>query len=166
VILIHHENKGGQVSGAWEGAGDTLFHVQGQGHGRTRLYVQKARWSSSHHATALTLLWTEGEGFAVEDKREPDDAAIAEAILAYVREHAGTGWGKVEESVKGVRNEKVRDVRDGLLSARMLVNVVKGKALDHIPERTAAGLYVADDPTIQHLRPAPGTDGAQPEIPF
>lgn len=52
-VLIHHENKGGQVSGAWEGAGDTLFHVQGQGHGRTRLHVQKARWSSAHHATTL-----------------------------------------------------------------------------------------------------------------
>src|SRR5262249_2646954 len=48
-LLVHHENKGGQVSGAGEGAGDTLLHVQAQGHGRTRLYVQKARWSSNHH---------------------------------------------------------------------------------------------------------------------
>jgi KaiC/GvpD/RAD55 family RecA-like ATPase len=144
VILVHHENKGGQVSGAWEGAGDTLFHVQGQGHGRTRLYIQKARWSSSHHATALNLLWTEGEGFAVEDKPELDDAAIAEAILAYVREHAGTGWGKVEEAVRGVGNTTLREVRDGLLSAWKLVNVVKGEALDHIPERTAASLQRDD----------------------
>jgi AAA domain-containing protein len=28
VILIHHENKGGKVSGAWEGAGETLLHVR------------------------------------------------------------------------------------------------------------------------------------------
>ena len=50
VVLVHHENKGGQVSGAWEGAGDTLCHVQGQGHGRTRLFFQKARWASEQHA--------------------------------------------------------------------------------------------------------------------
>ena len=33
-LLAHHENRGGQVSGAWEGAVDTLFHVQAQGNGR------------------------------------------------------------------------------------------------------------------------------------
>ncbi len=60
VVLIHHENKGGKVSGAWEGAGDTLFHVRAQGHGQTRLYVQKARWASAHHATTLHLTWTDG----------------------------------------------------------------------------------------------------------
>lgn len=54
-VLIHHENRGGKVSGAWEGAGDTLLHVQQQSHGRLRLYVQKARWSSEQHATSLQL---------------------------------------------------------------------------------------------------------------
>jgi AAA domain len=34
-VLVHHENKGGQVSGAWEGAGDTLLHVSAQGRGRS-----------------------------------------------------------------------------------------------------------------------------------
>jgi hypothetical protein len=61
-----------------------LLHVQGQGHGRTRLYVQKARWASSRHATSLHLIWTDGEGFALEDKPEVDDETLAEQILAAV----------------------------------------------------------------------------------
>ena len=49
VSLAHHENKGGAVSGAWEGAGDTLVHVQDAGNGRTVMHVQKARWDQSRH---------------------------------------------------------------------------------------------------------------------
>ena len=70
VILVHHESKGGKVSGAWEGAGDTLLHVEGRGPGRTHLHVQKARWSSEHHGANLELAWTDGEGFTVEDERD------------------------------------------------------------------------------------------------
>ena len=91
-VLVHHENKGGKVSGAWEGAGDTLFHVQGQGHGRTRLYVQKARWSSAHHATALNLAWTDGDGFEVEENPELDDERSPNSSSRAVRDNPGTGW--------------------------------------------------------------------------
>jgi len=164
VILIHHENKGGQVSGAWEGAGDVLIHVQGQGHGRTRLYFQKARWASATHATALNLVWTEGEGFAVEDKPEFDDAAIAEAILVYVGGHAGTGWSKVEEATPGTSKKRRREIRDGLLTSGDLANVVKGVWLDHVEERKQCRLFLGADPAIQHLRPRSGADGAQMDL--
>jgi hypothetical protein len=69
VILIHHENKSGAVSGAWEGAGDTLLHVQPAGNGHTVMFVQKARWDSRRHSTTLKLAWTEGEGFDLEGDR-------------------------------------------------------------------------------------------------
>jgi hypothetical protein len=162
-VLIHHENKGGKVSGAWEGAGDTLFHVQGQGHGRTRLFIQKARWSSEHHAKALHLVWAAGDGFAVEERVELDDDAISELIEAYVREHAGTGWTKAEQAVEGARSERLRQIRDGMLSRGELVNVVKGLALDTIEERRPARLYVADDPSIQHLLQGRDAGGTQSE---
>jgi AAA domain-containing protein len=170
VVLIHHENKGGQVSGAWEGAGDTLLHVQGQGHGRTRLVVQKARWSSAHHATSLPLVWTEGEGFDVEEKDELDDETLAEQILTVIGENPGTGWAKVEEATPGVNRQRRRDVRDGLFVACRIVNVRRKKGetdrgLDHVEEATPARLYLADDPTISHLRPESGADGAQLENP-
>jgi hypothetical protein len=165
-IFIHHENKGGKVSGAWEGCGDTLLHVQGQGHGRTRLFFQKARWSSAHHATSLQLVWTEeGEGFTVEDKPELDDEALGEQLLAYGREHAGTGWKKVEDATEG-RKTRLRQVRDRLLTDGKLVNVGKDEygrevALNRLEPGKPARLYVADDPAIRHLCPSPDTGGGQ-----
>lgn len=166
VVLVHHENKGGQVSGAWEGAGDTLFHVTAQGHRRLRLLIQKARWASSYHHTTLQLAWADGESFALEDKPELDDTAIAEKILAAIAKNPGTGWTKVEVAIKGIGNERIRDVRDGLLRAGQIVNVVKQDgvevALDRCPERVSAHLFSAEDPTISHLRRASGADVAQP----
>ena len=70
VIVIHHENKSGAVSGAWEGSGDTLLHVQPAGNGHTVVFVQKARWSSEHTHTSLKLAWTAGEGFKLNDDRD------------------------------------------------------------------------------------------------
>jgi hypothetical protein len=71
VVLVHHEAKNGAVSGAWEGAVDTLFHVESRCPGKTTLRVQKARWSSSHRGQTLRLLWTPtGEGYALEGARD------------------------------------------------------------------------------------------------
>jgi hypothetical protein len=146
------------VSGAWEGSGDTLLHMQAQGHGRARLYFQKARWSSEWHKKALNLLWADGEGFEVEEREELDDDTAAELVLAAIRSSPGTSWTRVEDQTKGIRAERRRQVRDGLLAARRIVNVVKENgvetALDHCPERRPSRLYLADDPTIKHLRPA------------
>ena len=166
VLIIHHENRAGQVSGAWEGVPDLLVHVQGQGHGRLRVHWQKARWSSALHATGLNLTWAEGEGFAVEDKPELDDDAIAEQILAAVEAEPGGGWTRVEEQTPGMAKARRRAVRDRLLRAGHIANVVKGEGgelerLDYCPERRQARLYLGDDPTNRHLRPGPGADGAQ-----
>lgn len=95
VILVHHENKGGTVSGAWEGAGDTLLHVQAAGNGHTVLNVQKARWASEYHGKTLRLAWADGEGFTVGSDSDRDIAAEIEELLASdglwrtVREIAG-----------------------------------------------------------------------------
>lgn len=122
--LVHHENKGGQVSGAWEGAGDTLFHVQGQGHGRTRLVVQKARWASNWHGKSLQLLWTDGESFKVGDA-ESDLNAIADTILAAVRSNGGASWNDVQKTIGGSA-AKCRQVRDDLLDGELLINAGAG----------------------------------------
>jgi hypothetical protein len=164
-VLVHHRNKAGQVSGAWEGAGDTLIHVQGRGHGRTRMHVQKARWSPTWHARTLELRWADGETFEVIDEPEQTDDDIAELIVAAVGENPGTGWSRVEEATPGMRRDRRRTIRDRLLADRVIVNIVKvdgvEQALDHCPERRQAHLYLAADPTIWHLRPDPGAAGAQ-----
>jgi hypothetical protein len=111
VVLIHHENKGGSVSGAWEGAGDTLLHVHGAGNGHTTLFVQKARWSREHHRQTLKLAWTDGEGFEVEAKKD---------TLTLVRELLSDGvWRTAKQIAQAlsVRPEAVREVvQDGMTS--------------------------------------------------
>ena len=155
-VLVHHENKNGAVSGAWEGAGDTLLHVQGQGHGRTRLYVQEARWSSAHHETALQLSWADGEGFAVSDQPERDEDTIADEILAFVLANGGGSWNPVETAVTGQR-EKLRTVRDRLLEGGRLIDAGRKSRME---------LWHADDPAgpvvQEQLRPDPGAPGAHP----
>ena len=164
-LLIHHENKGGKVSGAWEGAGDTLLHVQGMGHGRTRLHVQKARWSSHWHAQTLELEWTDGDGFVLNLKPEKSDDDLTAEVFAVINDHPGISWTDVSDAVTGVRAARKKAVRDRLLGAGRIVNVVRSDgrdvALDHCPERRPAHLHVANDPTIRHLRPDPDADGTQ-----
>jgi hypothetical protein len=170
-ILIHHENKGGQVSGAWEGCCDTLLHVSNQGHGKTRVHIQKARWSSQHHGTTMQLRWTDGDGFELEDKPQADDDQIAEEILTYIAENPGAGWTRVEEGTPGHGRDKRRGVRDQLLRDGKLVNIGKDEdglvaAIDYVPERQPARLYLPTDATIIPLRPAPGAAPAQtPDAP-
>jgi AAA domain len=167
VLIVHHDNRAGQVSGAWEGVPDLLVHVTPQGNRRTRVYWQKARWSSLLHGTALNLTWAEGEGFAVEEKTELDDETVAEQIVAAISADPGCTWGVVVEETKGVGDKRRKAVRDNLLRSGVLVNVAKDESgervrLDHCPERRPASLYRADDPTIRHLRLDPAA--AEPQI--
>jgi hypothetical protein len=98
IVLIHHENKGGKVSGAWEGSGDTLVHVTGKGPGGTRLYFQKARWSSRYHATTLHLRWVEGEGFELA----VPGAVPEDANLAFCRSGLNPTRGASKEPANGL----------------------------------------------------------------
>jgi hypothetical protein len=99
VLIVHHENRAGQVSGAWEGAVDTLLHVQAQGNGRTRVFWQKVRWSSLLHQTTTNLLWADGESFTVEEREEITEATMADEILAAALELPGASWTTIRKKV-------------------------------------------------------------------
>lgn len=90
--IVHHENKAGDVSGAWERVPDALVHVQAQGNGHTRLVWRKARWADESHGTSLDLLWIEGRSFTVRNEADRD-------LLSEVRElYAGTtDWRTAKE---------------------------------------------------------------------
>lgn len=158
VILVHHEAKGGKVSGAWEGAGDTLVHVSKKAHGRMRLEWQKTRWASDYHATSLTLLWSEGDSFTIEEKEELDDHAAAERIVEAIAERAGTTWGPVEKATKGIARDRRNALRDELLRVGRIVNVRRGKkgepdvVENRLEQGSKACLYVADHDDVQLLR--------------
>ena len=90
---------------------------------------------------------------------------IAERIVAVIRGNPGTSWTKVVEGIPGIARTHRAAIRDRLFAEGAIVNVGKDEdgevAWDHCPERRTARLHPADDPTIQHLRPERGADGAQ-----
>jgi AAA domain len=121
IVIVHHENKAAKVSGAWEGVGDTLLHIQQQGHGRLRLYVQKSRWASEQHATTLQLVWAGGDGFALAEGEAPRPERVWDEIGEYVLEHGGCAWNAVDAAVSGQGDYKRRR-RDQMLAEGVLVN--------------------------------------------
>jgi AAA domain len=125
VVLVHHESKGGKVSGAWEGSGDTLLHVSAQGNGSTRLHVQKARWSSALHGTTTHLAWTDGEGFAVTaDASGVTADELYERLDLYLEHNPGTSTTKVTKAVTGDENRLRELLKSGAESGRY--HVTKG----------------------------------------
>lgn len=148
ILLVHHENRAGQVSGAWERLPDTLMHITPQGHGRTRLFWQKARWASGLHGTSTHLVWAEtGETFTVDAKPEITEDGMREALLDAVRANPGGSWTKIRDSrdekgEKLVRGnlQKLEALRDRLLTEGALVN---GAARDG-----QFRLWLADDPEV------------------
>jgi hypothetical protein len=121
LIPVHHENKAGTVSGAWEREPDTLVHVQGQGHGRTRVFWAKARWASDLHATTSHLVWAPGDSFTLEERPAISDDTIEAELLAAVHELPGGSWSKLRAKIRGNDSEKAA-VRDRLIGAGKLVN--------------------------------------------
>lgn len=133
VVLVHHENKGGKVSGAWEGAGDTLLHAQQQGHGKLRLYVQKARWAGELHATSLHLAWAEGDSFERLDDQPATDQEVYDVLASYVLANGGKSFTATREAIAKsaalkTSHETLAEQRDVLLAQGVLVNRPRGTA--------------------------------------
>jgi AAA domain len=135
--LIHHENKAGDVSGAWEGATDTLAHVQARGNGHTAVVWRKTRWAPDLHGKTWKLDWRDGERFELDDTPDTTDEAIGDQLLALVRESPGKSWNAYDDLLSGKAKRK-RAVRDRLLEDGLLVNNGTAKAMRlFLPEQTA-----------------------------
>jgi hypothetical protein len=139
LMLLHHENTAGRVSGAWTGRPDLLVHVQAQGNGKTRVIWQKAKWSSSLHGTTDHLRWRDQEGFERAEP-EPNRAERTwDGIEAYVLAHGGTSWTPVEQNVTG-GGPYLRRRRDAMLGDGVLINT--GRGGEGVPQV----LWHRDDP--------------------
>lgn len=168
ILIVHHENRAGQVSGAWEREPDTLVQVQGQGHGRTRVFWQKVRWASDLHATATQLVWSDGEGFTVEEREEVTEDTIERDLLEAIRANPGASWRKVRATVKG-NAELAAEVRDRLIAAGAIVNQATrdGYFNLHLPDDPAASgseLRTALEPLASPL-PLPDAGGGGSVVP-
>lgn len=155
IVVLHHENRAGQVSGAWEGAPDLLVHVQAQGNGHTRVYWQKARWSSTLHGTTSVLAWRDAEGFELEEKPPVTAETIEAELLAAVRANPGGSWTALREHVTGKAID-VAKVRDRLLADGTLTNTAAREG--HFK------LWVSDDPGAH--RSHAGTARERPTVPL
>lgn len=129
VVLVHHENKGGSVSGAWEGAGDTLLHARVRTSGKTTLTFQKARWSSRWHKRGVELGWIDGEGFEVigGDKRD----LLAE-VEAWLPNHPPSTAAQIAHGIEA-REVDVKAVVEGDSKRFRLLTGDAAKALDRHP---------------------------------
>jgi hypothetical protein len=161
VLLIHHENRQGQVSGAWEGVPDTLLHVHGAGGGRTRVHWQKIRHATALHGATTHLRWADHEGFEVAEREEVTEDTRREQLLAAVAENGGISWTRLRDRhddqgrklVRG-RADDLQTTRDELLAEGLLVNVA--------PRDGQFALWCSDDPAMP--RSTVGT--ASERLPF
>jgi hypothetical protein len=127
VLLVHHENKGGSVSGAWEGAGDTLLHARVHGAERTTLTFQKARWASSWHKQALELEWTDGEGFEIAEEATRD---LEGEIRSWLLEHPHSTPAEIATRKKVTAADGSEETIDGIGAGEVAVK----EALTTSPE--------------------------------
>jgi len=146
-LLIHHPNRAGQVSGAWERAPDTLVHVQDEGHGRTRVFWQKVKWCSALHKTTHHLVWADGDTYTVEEREEITEETMVDEILEAVREDGGASWSKIRPKVRGNDGEKA-DARDRLIRGGQLVNTAAREG--------TFKLWVSDDPAAPRAESSTG----------
>lgn len=149
-LVIHHESKGGKVSGAWEGVPDTMIHVTPLGHGKLNLRWQKARHASSAHLKTLALRWRDdnGGGFEVEDAPPSRPERVYDDLAAFVLANGGTSWRPVEQAVEGT-GDYLRRRRDQMLADGVLINA-------RTPSRME--LWHRDDPSHPTLEASVSAD--------
>jgi hypothetical protein len=158
VILVHHENKGGTVSGAWEGAGDTLIHVEARGNGKTRVTFQKARWSSEAHGTSIDLAWAAGEGFRVTEGREGRDL-VAEIQTLLTRKPWLTSKEVAAPADKGGVGANTDTVKELLKERSDLFASRKGPELGRAANAVLWGLAQAAE-SVESADGSLGTEAA------
>lgn len=163
-VLIHHESKRpGSVSGAWEGACDTLIHVAGEGNGRTRMSIVKARHASALHGQTWHLGWTDGGGFVkVDAPDKPDDDLVADAIIDAVHAHVGAAGSELDKAVSlGTRAQR-RSVLDRLVADGRVVAITTSGGVATILPAISKGIrarfYPPTDPAVNEAARAAAPD--------
>jgi hypothetical protein len=116
--IVHHENKSGDVSGAWERLPDTLVHVSAQGNGKTRVHWRKVRWSSRLHNTSVLLNWDDG-GFTIDEAKIRD--LPSELIVKFAQVDDRWLTAKQAATLIGANLDKVRDALQQLVIEQKMI---------------------------------------------
>jgi hypothetical protein len=168
--ICHHENKSGDVSGAWERLPDTLVHARLDGKERTRLHWRKARWSSSLHDQRWTLAWTAGEGFEVidEEATAAEKAAELEEARGWVVDFVNAKPGASKSAIETAFGE-AHGKGGRALARRAIDGELNGEhsRLAKGPGRASNGVYLypaseASSPLADALFGEHGEQGSDP----
>jgi hypothetical protein len=158
VILVHHENKGGKVSGAWEGAGDPLLHVSAQGHGRVRLHFQRPAGRATTTARRCSFC---GLPATASRSRRRRSSTTRRSPRRSSRRSAPSRARPGARSRRDARHRPRAAKRHPRPALRLRPHRQRRPRRERragsprlLPERRAAHLYRGDDPTIRHLLPA------------
>ncbi len=164
--IVHHENKAGDVSGAWERLPDTLVHVSARGNGHTQVNWRKVRWSSRMHGTSVTLSWDDAN-FTVDEKKERDYESELFVAMSTSDERWFTSRDclkalkDISEDGKAANREKVEAALDVMREAGRLVYEVGPKGR-HINARCYR-LSVAQD-AQSHTEPHDHLEGLEGSV--
>jgi hypothetical protein len=135
VIFLHHTNKTGAVSGAWDGEGDTLIRAQRKDRSTT-LTMEKVRHGERYSGMKIKLTWADAESGAKVTK--VTEASTPQQLASAVDATAGQviellterGEMKREEITKAL-GLKDRDTSLG----NALAKLVKDDKIHKAPRR-------------------------------
>ena len=145
-VLLHHENKAGQISGDWGRHPDTKVLLQRDGnHRRTKVDWTKTRWASLEESEkAVMLEWvTETQGYTVTDLAAAgaSDDELDERIRDWLTKHPASSTRQVQAAVKGT-NSRIKARLDAKFEH---VSGLRGAKLWLVPTSATASAY--DAPT-------------------
>ncbi len=160
VVVITHENKAGDISGAWDRAPETLLHLKKDGKHRAVLDFKKVRDSPELHGTQWVLELIHPDGFArvgVNPAPEEDISAAVLAALAggewatqgKLHKAAGVGLPKVQRALAALEAAGTIEYREGAPGHQRTAKCY----------RLRVCLESSDRPEQTRIDPCPGEEG-------
>jgi hypothetical protein len=135
--LVHHDNKAGTVSGAWEGATETDWHSPKlEGQGLSRLHVVKARWSTAWHGETLQLKWADDYGFELGEPRD-----LGAEIIGYLGGHLWKTAKEIREAVQADEAHVKRVLEEGIAATPPLFALRTGYRAKEVGRNANAKAY-------------------------
>jgi hypothetical protein len=144
VLLIHHDNVAGQVSGAWPGVVDTLIHVEAPKLGHIAVRFVKPRHAPGRQGQVLNLAYAPGESFREAEAQRAEDRNIGPEVERWVAEHPLESTQRVREGV-GFGETPVTDALAAGLAAGRLRRLTGDEARAHGAHPNAHLWEVVDD---------------------
>lgn len=159
IIVVHHTNKAGDVSGAWRRWPDTLLQIVSEGEGRSAFRWEKVRHGSALHGTTMHVEWERDTvGYSLIDTPGGPRKAPADAIAIWIRSEGGRATPKEIREHFGIVEGTLRD-RRAALAALGIDYRGKGTNVEYV-DREIHPLIEGSYPATAPRTEMRGTDSA------